>query len=270
MRDLPPAADRARVLPDFPADAPDMVARALAEDLGDGDATAAATIPADARAQALIRQKAPGVVYGNGYAELAFHALDPGAKVRAECPEGVWQPAGTPVLHVHGNARALLAAERTALNFLGRLSGIATLTARCVGEVEGTGARILDTRKTTPGLRLLEKAAVAAGGATNHRVGLYDAILIKENHIAAAGGVTAAVHRARVATRHRLSGLHVEREPHAAPVWRLCHRVEREPPALRRWLKPHAIAILWPEKLKGRAHVVLALHLPPRVAVEVM
>jgi nicotinate-nucleotide pyrophosphorylase (carboxylating) len=103
------------------------------------------------------------------------------------------------VLEVHGNARALLGAERTALNFLGRLSGVATLTARCVREVEGTGARILDTRKTTPGLRMAEKAAVYFGGGTNHRIGLFDEILIKENHAAAAGGVGEAVRRARAA-----------------------------------------------------------------------
>jgi len=199
MRELRPESDRERRLPDFPADAAERVGRALAEDLGDGDVTAEATIPADARAKALIRKKAPGVVYGIGYAELAFHALDPGARVRAECPEGVWHPAGTPVLHVQGNARALLGAERTALNFLARLSGIATLTARCVREVEGTGARIIDTRKTTPGLRMAEKAAVYFGGGTNHRIGLFDEILIKENHAAAAGGVGEAVRRARAA-----------------------------------------------------------------------
>ncbi|HKG01534.1 MAG TPA: carboxylating nicotinate-nucleotide diphosphorylase [Conexibacter sp.] len=199
MRDLKPESDRPRVLPDFPEDAPELVARALAEDLGDGDVTAEATIPAGAAAKALIRQKAPGVVYGIGYAEQAFHALDPTARVRSETPEGVWQPAGNPVLFVRGNARALLAAERTALNFLGRLSGIATLTARCVREVEGTGARILDTRKTTPGLRMAEKAAVYFGGGTNHRIGLFDEILIKENHAAAAGGVGESVRRARAA-----------------------------------------------------------------------
>jgi nicotinate-nucleotide pyrophosphorylase (carboxylating) len=197
--ELPPEADRTRTVPPFPEDAPELVARALAEDLGDGDATAAATIPPDAAATALVRQKAPGVVYGIGYAELAFHALDPTARVRSETPEGVWHPAGNPVLFVRGNARALLGAERTALNFLGRLSGVATLTARCVREVEGTGARILDTRKTTPGLRMAEKAAVYFGGGTNHRIGLFDEILIKENHAAAAGGVGEAVRRARAA-----------------------------------------------------------------------
>ncbi|HMJ03580.1 MAG TPA: carboxylating nicotinate-nucleotide diphosphorylase, partial [Conexibacter sp.] len=132
-------------------------------------------------------------------AEVAFLTLDPGARFRAEVPEGIWHEAGELVLSVRGNARTLLAAERTALNFLGRLSGIATLTARCVREVEGTGARILDTRKTTPGLRLAEKAAVYFGGGTNHRIGLFDEILIKENHAAAAGGVGEAVRRARAA-----------------------------------------------------------------------
>jgi len=186
-------------MPAFPDDAHELVARALAEDLGDGDATAEATVPADARAKARIFQKAPGVVYGIGYAEAAFLALDPGARFVAETPEGVWHAAGNPVLSVRGNARALLAAERTALNFLGRLSGVATLTARCVEQVAGTGARILDTRKTTPGLRMAEKAAVYFGGGTNHRIGLFDEILVKENHAAAAGGVGEAVRRARAA-----------------------------------------------------------------------
>jgi nicotinate-nucleotide pyrophosphorylase (carboxylating) len=191
--------DRPRVQPPFPEHAAELVARALAEDLGDGDVTAAATIPSDARARAEVFQKAPGVIYGIGYAEEAFLALDPGARVVAESPEGVWHPAGNPVLYVRGNARALLAAERTALNFLGRLSGIATLTDRCVREVEGTGARILDTRKTTPGLRMAEKAAVYFGGGTNHRIGLFDELLIKENHAATAGGVGEAIRRARAA-----------------------------------------------------------------------
>ncbi|HZV73895.1 MAG TPA: carboxylating nicotinate-nucleotide diphosphorylase [Conexibacter sp.] len=195
-----PEADRPRVEPAFDPDVADeLVARALAEDVGDGDATAEATIPADARAHATVVQKAPGVIYGLAYAEAAFLALDPGARFVAETPEGVWRAARSPVLHVRSNARALLAAERTALNFLGRLSGIATLTAQCVREVEGSGARILDTRKTTPGLRLAEKAAVYFGGATNHRIGLFDEILVKENHAAAAGGVGEAVRRARAA-----------------------------------------------------------------------
>ncbi len=173
-----------------------VAARALAEDVGSGDVTTAATVPEDARARALITQKAPGVVFGLDAAEATFLALDPAISAQRLVAEGTWRESG-PVLEVVGSARAILTGERTALNFLQRLSGVATLTARCVQAVEGTGARILDTRKTTPGLRALEKAAVAAGGGTNHRAGLYDAILIKENHAALAGGVGEAVRRAR-------------------------------------------------------------------------
>ena len=128
-------------------------------------------------------------------AEQTFRSLDPELALERLVDEGVWRDGG-PVLRIEGSARAILTAERTALNFLQRLSGVATLTARCVRAVQGTGVKILDTRKTTPGLRALEKAAVAAGGGTNHRAGLYDAILIKENHSALAGGVGAAVRRA--------------------------------------------------------------------------
>ena len=198
-RSLAPGADRVRrTLTLDPMLLDELVARALAEDVGEGDATASATVPADAQALAHVRQKAPGVVYGLDLAERAFRALDPQAAIERRVEEGVWRDEG-PVAEVRGNARALLAAERTALNFLGRLSGIATLTARCVREVEGTGARILDTRKTTPGLRMAEKAAVSVGGGTNHRIGLFDELLIKENHVAAAGGVGEAVRRARAA-----------------------------------------------------------------------
>ncbi|HWF24299.1 MAG TPA: carboxylating nicotinate-nucleotide diphosphorylase [Solirubrobacteraceae bacterium] len=174
------------------------VARALAEDVGPGDVTTAATVDEHAVGRALIIQKAPGVVFGLDATEATFIALDPDVRIERLAPEGEWREGG-PVLRVQGRARALLSAERTALNFLQRLSGVATLTAEYVRAVEGTGARILDTRKTTPGLRALEKAAVAAGGGTNHRAGLYDAILIKENHAAAAGGVGEAVRRARAA-----------------------------------------------------------------------
>jgi nicotinate-nucleotide pyrophosphorylase (carboxylating) len=191
--------DRERRAPQLdPAQLDALVARALAEDVGDGDATAAVTVDPAARAIARIRQKAPGVVYGLELAERAFHALDPGARIDRHVEEGVWREDG-PVLEVEGNTRALLTAERTALNFLGRLSGIATLTSRCVQALDGTGARVLDTRKTTPGMRMLEKAAVYAGGGVNHRIGLFDEILIKENHAAAAGGVGKAVMRAREA-----------------------------------------------------------------------
>jgi nicotinate-nucleotide pyrophosphorylase (carboxylating) len=176
-----------------------VVARALAEDVGSGDVTTAATVPSEARARARIVQKAPGVAFG----------FDLVAETMRQCGvehvdrlvvEGQWRDAvPTEVLLASGPAVALLVAERTALNFLGHLSGIATLTARFVEAVAGTGTRILDTRKTTPGLRGLEKAAVAAGGGVNHRLGLYDAILIKENHIALADGVAKAIYLARKA-----------------------------------------------------------------------
>jgi nicotinate-nucleotide pyrophosphorylase (carboxylating) len=174
----------------------DAVRRALAEDVGDGDVTTAATVPRAARGRARVTQKAPGVVYGLDVAERAFAALDPDVQVVRLAEEGRWRDGG-PVLDIEGSAAAILTAERTALNFLQRLSGVATLTARCVEAVRGTGAIVLDTRKTTPGLRALEKAAVTAGGGTNHRAGLYDAILIKENHAALAGGVGEAVRQAR-------------------------------------------------------------------------
>jgi nicotinate-nucleotide pyrophosphorylase (carboxylating) len=181
------------------ADISELIERALAEDVGDGDVTTEATVDAAARARATITQKAPGVISGLGVAEAVFRRLDPGAVVEWLGPEGEWREAGAPVLRVEGSARALLTGERTALNFLGRLSGVATATARVVRAVAEAGgtAKILDTRKTTPGLRRLEKRAVADGGGVNHRAGLYDAILIKENHSAAAGGIAEAVRRAR-------------------------------------------------------------------------
>ena len=176
----------------------ELIARALAEDVGSGDVTTEATVGGDAYARGRILQKAPGVLFGLDAAEAAFRALDPEVGFERRAPEGEWREGG-PVADLSGNARALLTAERTALNLLAHLSGVATLTARCVRALEGTGTRVLDTRKTTPGLRALEKAAVAAGGATNHRAGLYDAFLIKENHVAAAGGIAPAVSRARAA-----------------------------------------------------------------------
>jgi nicotinate-nucleotide pyrophosphorylase (carboxylating) len=179
------------------ADLQELVAAALAEDLGAGDVTSEATIPNDARGRARIVQKQAGVVYG----------LEAVAEVMRQCGvedvdnlvvEGQWrEEVPAEVLFASGSAASLLAAERTALNFLGHLSGVATLTARYVEAVTGTGATIIDTRKTTPGLRGLEKAAVVAGGGRNHRMGLHDAILIKENHIALAGSLAKAVHAAR-------------------------------------------------------------------------
>jgi nicotinate-nucleotide pyrophosphorylase (carboxylating) len=174
-----------------------IVAQALAEDVGSGDVTTESTVPADARARARIVQKAPGVV--SGLAVVAETMRQCGVEdIDNLAVEGQWrEEVPAEVLLASGSARSLLVAERTALNFLGHLSGIATLTAKFVEAVAGTGARILDTRKTTPGLRALEKAAVAAGGGHNHRLGLYDAFLIKENHIALAGSVAKAIYGAR-------------------------------------------------------------------------
>jgi nicotinate-nucleotide pyrophosphorylase (carboxylating) len=187
-----------------------LVGAALREDVGSGDVTTEATVEPDARARARIAQKAPGVIYGLDAAELAFRLCDAEADARRDTDEGVWRERGGPVLTLTGQARALLTAERTALNFLAHLSGVATQAALAARELEGTGARVLDTRKTTPGLRTLEKAAVAAGGAHNHRAGLYDAILIKENHVAAAGGIAQAVERARAAAPELAATLEVE------------------------------------------------------------
>jgi nicotinate-nucleotide pyrophosphorylase (carboxylating) len=177
----------------------ELVARALAEDLGAGDVTSEATVPAEATARARIVQKEPGVVFGLAVVAEAMQQCGV-EHVDSLVVEGQWrEEVPAEVLLASGSARALLAAERTAINFLGHLSGIATLTARYAEAVVGTGATILDTRKTTPGLRRLEKAAVAAGGGINHRLGLYDAVLIKENHIAAAGSLAKAVHAAHTA-----------------------------------------------------------------------
>ena len=187
-----------------------LVRSALEEDVGPGDATTAATVDPDLRARGVITQKAPGVLYGMRAAELAFTLLDPQARAEYLATEGSWREQGGPVMSVEGLARALLTAERTALNFLSHLSGVATMAARAARVVEGTGARVLDTRKTIPGLRALEKAAVAAGGAGNHRAGLYDAILIKENHIAAAGGIERAITRARAGAPDLAATLQVE------------------------------------------------------------
>jgi nicotinate-nucleotide pyrophosphorylase (carboxylating) len=182
----------------------DLVDAALAEDVGTGDVTAEATVDAAARGVATITQKAPGVISGLDVAEAVFHRLDPDCVAEWLGAEGEWREPPAPVLRVSGSARALLTGERTALNFLGRLSGVATATARVVRAMEAAGATatLLDTRKTTPGLRALEKFAVRCGGGVNHRFGLFDAILIKDNHIVTSGGVGAALERARAHAGH--------------------------------------------------------------------
>src|SRR3954447_9365087 len=173
----------------------DLVKQALAEDVGKGDATSKLTVPRDAEARARIDQKEAGVIAGLDVAEAVFREVDRSLKFHALTSTATWNEPG-PVCVVEGNARSLLAGERVALNFLGRLSGVATLTSRYVQAIDGTGARILDTRKTTPLLRELEKKAVLAGGGFNHRFGLDDAILIQENHSQLAGGVGEATRRA--------------------------------------------------------------------------
>jgi nicotinate-nucleotide pyrophosphorylase (carboxylating) len=171
------------------------VARALSEDVGSGDLTAALIDPTrQARAKVLVRESA--VVCGSAWVQAAFRQLDPQAQLVWQVKDGERCEANQVVFEVQGRARALLSAERTALNFLQLLSAVATKTAAYVALVKGTQARIVDTRKTLPGLRLAQKYAVLTGGGTNHRVGLYDAVLIKENHIAAAGGIAQVLQRA--------------------------------------------------------------------------
>jgi len=182
-----------------------LVRAALAEDIGPGDITTTLCIPAGTQATAVLLAKQPGVIAGLALAEMAFDLLDPNAQWQAHVSDGDRVGEGrTPLATVTGDARALLTAERVALNFMQRLSGIATLTARYVALTAGTNARIVDTRKTTPGLRMLEKYAVRAGGGFNHRLGLYDAVLIKDNHIKAAGGIAHAVAGARANIPHTM------------------------------------------------------------------
>lgn len=181
-----------------PALVESAVRLALAEDLGaGGDITSAATIPADAQAIATFGARRAGVVAGLPLAEAAFRQVDPAVRFEYALRDGDRIAAGVIAARVSGNARAVLAAERVALNYLCHLSGIATATAALVAAVKHTKAILLDTRKTTPGLRVLEKYAVACGGGQNHRMGLYDAVLIKDNHVAVAGGTAAAIRAAR-------------------------------------------------------------------------
>lgn len=185
-----------------------FVAATLAEDMGSGgDITSAAVIPADARLAAVMASRDDVVLAGLPLAAAFFRALDPACRLEPLANDGQRVAAGTPVLRIEGNARALLTAERSALNTVQHLTGIATLTRRYVDAIAGTGAVLLDTRKTLPGLRVLEKYATRMGGATNHRLRLDDGVMIKDNHIAVAGGVEPAVRAARAAG---LTGIVVE------------------------------------------------------------
>jgi nicotinate-nucleotide pyrophosphorylase (carboxylating) len=181
----------------------EAVNRALAEDFGRaGDITSVATVPADLSGRAIVAAREAGVISGLPLVEAAFRRLDADVTLTAHVRDGVAVAAGTALMTVEGNARALLGAERTALNFVTHLSGIATATAAFVRLVAGTKARVCCTRKTTPGLRALQKYAVRCGGGFNHRFGLDDAVLIKDNHIAVAGGIGAVLARARAAVGH--------------------------------------------------------------------
>jgi nicotinate-nucleotide pyrophosphorylase (carboxylating) len=191
-------------LPTLPTHQVEAAVRAaLAEDLGRaGDITTNSTIPAEARANAVIAARHAGVIAGLPLAVEAFRAMDPSLSVQIEKPDGSRVSEGDVVARIEGSARAILTAERVALNFMGRLSGIASATARFQDSIAHTQAKICDTRKTTPGLRVFEKYAVRCGGGANHRFGLDDAILIKDNHIAVAGGIVPALRAAKAAAGH--------------------------------------------------------------------
>lgn len=188
----------------------ELVDAAIAEDLGDGDRTGRWTVPAGAKGRAVIVSRADGVIYGTDLATSVFQRIDSSVDVAVRVGDGDAVVRDQVVLEMSGSLASILAAERTALNFLGRLSGVATAAQQYVAAVEGTGCGIADTRKTTPGWRGLEKAAAAAGGAMNHRAGLYDMVLIKENHIRAAGSVAAALEAALANARGE--GIDVEIE----------------------------------------------------------
>ena len=197
------------VAPEITPEILQIIRRALDEDIGPGDVTSQWTLPAELELEGKLLAKADGVVAGLAVAAAVFHLVDERVRFISLCQDGQRVRAGDVLAVVQGPARAVLGAERTALNFLQRMSGIATATRRYVDAVAGTRAVILDTRKTAPGLRVLDKWAVRLGGGQNHRFGLFDMVLIKDNHIAAAGGITQAVARVRA---HNQAGLPVEVE----------------------------------------------------------
>ncbi len=189
----------------YPPDCTEIVRQALAEDIGTGDVTTQLTVDPDLKATAYFIAKQAGIIAGIDVVRQTLLQLDPGALFEIHLEDGENVEPGDTILTATGRAQALLTGERVALNFLQRLSGIATMTSRFVALAVGTKARIVDTRKTTPGLRALEKYAVRVGGGRNHRFGLYDAVMIKDNHILAAGGITAAVERVMAQASHTLS-----------------------------------------------------------------
>lgn len=231
-----------------------LVRRALEEDGAESDVTTLSTVPAGQLVDAQIITRKAGVVAGLEVARLVFREVDARVQVELDANDGQAVQAGQVIARLHGPARAILSGERTALNFLGRLSGIATLTRQCAQAVEGTRARILDTRKTTPGLRALEKEAVRLGGGYNHRFGLNDGVLIKDNHIQAAGGVSQAIRAARSYAHHLLK-IEVECETMAQ---------------VREALEAKADVILLDnmDVTTMREAVELALHATPDVLIE--
>ena len=253
-----------------------LVQTALEEDVGAGDATVLATIPAKAIGKARILAREDVVCAGLPMAERVFHALDPEMRLEKRVQEGALVLKGDVLLHLEGKARAILTGERAALNFLGRLCGIATLVHQFVKRIQGTRARIRDTRKTTPGLRLLEKYAVKTGGGTNHRIGLYDAILLKENHIALAGGVRAALDQANAyAALHAKPGAltaYEEAVPARATDTVLPIQIEvRDEHELRQALAAGAESVLLDNMSPAEAKqcVTVASNLQPKCIVEI-
>ena len=187
-----------------------LVKFALSEDVGTGDVTTLNAVPSNVGARAAIVAKQPGVVSGIDIAAMTFREVDPSLKFKSTVKDGQEVPAGAAIATISGSAASVMTAERTALNFLMRLSGVATLTREYVNAIEGTGAVILDTRKTTPGLRILEKYAVLCGGGQNHRLALWDMYLVKDNHIRAARGLTSAIDRIQRTRRDLLLEVEVE------------------------------------------------------------
>jgi nicotinate-nucleotide pyrophosphorylase (carboxylating) len=245
----------------------ELVRRALDEDIGAGDATTAATVPPRASARARVFARQTLVCAGLPIAEKVFRALDPEMRVTFPHNDGSFVEPGAEIVQIKGNASAILAGERTALNFLAHLCGIATLTRRFVEQLAGTRTRIRDTRKTTPGLRALEKYAVKTGGGANHRFGLYDAILLKENHIALAGGIKAALDKAhtyvspkapppRTASAYDAAGL----DPEVVGPGPLPVQIEvRDPKELREALGAGAEAVLLDNMTPERAAECVAI-----------
>ncbi len=255
----------------------ELVQRALAEDVGSGDATVLATIPASARGRAHIVARQDLLCAGLPLAEAVFRALDPEIQIEFRVKDSDAVAKGRDLLHLDGSGRAILTGERTALNFLAHLSGIATLTHKFVERLAGTNTRIRDTRKTTPGLRLLEKYAVKMGGGTNHRIGLYDAVLLKENHIALAGGVKQALGQAHAYTalHARPSAMTAYEEvepPSRTPGTALPVQIEvRNLQELRQAVEAGADSVLLDNMTVAQAREAVALtrQLRPSVLVEI-